>query len=283
MHMLIHDFHEAIEWAKHQLTIYGEDVDPGHWQGVSTEGHPDLTTKELMNLNFTVPVYNTPTLKDLRVAIRPNLPWADDHFLERVSREPLNPGEQYKNWPWWHGQVDETQRQGAFTHTYMERFWPKLAGPLVGVHPEHMHERTVPHQGIRYEYGDLDDVVNLLLREPLTRQATFPIFFPEDTGAVHGGRIPCTLHYHFLLRNNQLNMWYPIRSCDYVRHFRDDLYMAARLMLWVIEECRRRAVVFDKKGDGFIDPPWDEVTPGLLFFTAYSFHYHKGDMVHVRG
>jgi thymidylate synthase len=90
-------------------------------------------------------------------------------------------------------------------------------------------------QGIRYEYGDLDDVVNLLYEHPFTRQATFPIFFPEDTGAVHGGRIPCTLHYHFLRRGDSLHLWYAIRSCDAVRHFRDDVYMATRLCQWVTE------------------------------------------------
>jgi hypothetical protein len=114
----------------------------------------------------------------------------------------------------------------------------------------------------------------MLLHSPYTRQATFPIFFPEDTGA-DGRRIPCTLHYHFLLRNNQLHLWYPIRSCDLVRHFRDDLYLACRLLLWVLEELRERELRTDNP------QLWMDVDPGTLFFTAYSFHVHYGDLRHV--
>jgi thymidylate synthase len=111
----------------------------------------------------------------------------------------------------------------------------------------------------------LGDVIDLLCRRPYTRQATLPIFFPEDTGAKHGGRIPCTLHYHFMLRNGKLHMWYPIRSCDAVRHFRDDVYMAMRLCQWVLSELREKEQV------------WVDVDPGVLSFTAYSFHAHMGD------
>ncbi len=263
--MFISSFSEAIFHAKTQLDLYGTEVDAGHWQGYDTKGRPDLVTKELMNLTLEVPVHRShdDNRQALAYEIVPNLPWADDHFAERVSRKPTNPGEAYKDWPWWQGQVDETQEQGAFTHTYQERFWPKKANHSIYNFADGHENRP----GIRYEYGDLDDVIRLLGREPLTRQATFPIFFPEDTGAVHRGRIPCTLHYHFMLRNGMLHMWYAIRSCDYVRHFRDDLYLACRLMLWVLDELR------------FYHPRsiWEEVIPGHLYFTAYSFHMHAGD------
>ena len=126
-------------------------------------------------------------------------------------------------------------------------------------------------RGIRYDYGDLDDVLTLLQKYPYTRQATLPIFFPEDTGAVHGGRIPCTLHYHFLLRNDRLHLWYTIRSCDAVRHFRDDVYMAGRLCQWVIDELKNMDNDYDAQEF------WEGVVPGNLYFTAYSFHVHAGD------
>lgn len=273
---------DAIEYSYIVLRQNGAEVDTGHWQGVSTEGRPELVTREIMGLKFDAPI--PPTHADLIRECDPNIPWAEDHFLERVSRVPSNPGEQYKNWPWWKGQEGTTaikseryaDHQGddfQFTHTYQERFWPRWAGWTgfdesgneVQVHKSEFASEP-PNKGVRYEYGDLDDVVHLLHREPTTRQATFPIFFPEDTGAVHGGRIPCTLHYHFLMRNHKLNMWYPIRSCDAVRHFRDDIYMAGRLNQWVIEELRK------------LNPElWDLVEPGTLHFEAYSFHVHKGD------
>jgi thymidylate synthase len=257
----------AILLSLDELRLYGDEVDTGHWQGVSTEGKPDLVTMEMMNLRWTAMM--PWDFHDAQLQCDPNLPWAEDHFQERVSRVPSNPGEQYKNWPWWVGQVSAFDRHPAmgdegakpkFSHTYQERFWPKYAGspyPSEGA-----------HLGTRYKYGDLDDVVNLLRKHPFTRQATFPIFFPEDTGAVHGGRVPCTLHYHFLRRGDSLHLWYPMRSCDAVRHFRDDVYMAVRLCQWVLNE-----LIWVSREDS-----WAGVKPGFLHFTAYSFHVHKGDL-----
>ena len=67
------------------------------------------------------------------------------------------------------------------------------------------------------DYGDLDDVVTLLTNDPLTRQAFLPMWFPEDTGVVHGTRVPCSLGYHFMQRDGRLSITYYIRSCDIVR------------------------------------------------------------------
>lgn len=279
-------FSEAIDFARHYLYTYGVDINRGRWQGVRTEGRPDMVTREIINFQADIrvgrmqdgeaaPLDAYPIL--LAGDIRPNLPWANDHFEERVSRVPSNPGEEYKNWPWWRGQDTEAMDGQVFSHTYQERFWPKYAGDPW--YDDGEGSGTNTQRGIRYEYGDLDDVVSLLLREPLGRQATFPIFFPEDTGVVHEGRVPCTLHYSFLVTpTNRLDMWYPIRSCDYIRHLRDDLYMAARLQLWVLTALRTRSR-FERDG---IDPDfsWATVTPGDLHFTAYSLHVHKGDWHH---
>jgi hypothetical protein len=248
------DLSTVIADAVSNLRQFGEPVDAGHWQGYETQGKPDLITTEIINLCLTAPIPELP--RDLERQCKPSIPWAEREFLERVGGVPHNPHHSLKAWPWWHEQTEATMYEGIFSHTYSERFWPNDVG----------EDPVGKLKGLRYRYGDLADVLNLLQRHPHTRQATFPIFFPEDTGATHGGRIPCTLHYHFLMRNNRLNLWYPIRSCDAVRHFRDDVYMAGRLCQWVIEQLR-------KNGE-----PWDEVTPGHLFFTAYSFHVHMGDL-----
>jgi len=291
------NFHQAIEAAWHQVPRLGHRVDPGRWQGVPTEGKPDLVTVELLNYSFQCPTIVERTFDDsytqlghLAHLIQPNLPWADDHFDERVSRVPSNPGEQYKNWPWWNpvkqevtaahpdtgeqvvGDISglaasrELPGDFKFTHTYQERIWAVQA----------MNLNQGRRMGIRYEYGDLDDLVQLLLREPYTRQAYLPIFFPEDTGAVHGGRTPCTLGYHFLLRDNEFHMWYTIRSCDLVRHFQDDIYLAARLQLWVLAELVQAELRSDHP------QVWVDVRPGMFFFQAFSLHYHKGDEHYVR-
>jgi hypothetical protein len=271
-------FTHAIAMTRAQLLNEGTVVDPGHWQGVSTENRPDLWTRELLDVQWSceMPRYKPEECQMeqpifmLRDEIQPNLPWADDHFEERVSRVPSNPGEQYMNWPWWRGQDDTTRTEPGlrFTHTYQERYWPKRANEgraLWGTMAQG------DHRGIRYDYGDLDDLVNLLLREPYTRQAWLPIFFPEDTGAVHGGRVPCTLGYQFMLREHQLHMWYVIRSCDFIRHFRDDLYLSARLLLWVLDELRSPREFGGEPG------MWSSVQPGNFYFHCFSLHHHRGD------
>jgi len=266
----------AVDFAMLTLDRWGQPLNPGHWQGVKTTGKPDMVTKELIDLQLEIVIPET--IEEAAEKIKPNLPWADRHFQERVSGEPTNPGEEYKNWPWWRDQDAHTLTAGRgptnplFTHTYQERFWPKQAD-IFGEPP-----RGPNAMGIRYEYGDLNDVLELLYQEPYTRQATFPIFFPEDTGAVHRGRIPCTLHYHFLMRNNKLHLFYPIRSCDAVRHFRDDIYMAMLLDHWVIER------LIDKElwANNDEHQLWNRVKPGKLYFTAYSFHVHMGDYHHLQ-
>jgi hypothetical protein len=287
------NFSEAIRAAENLLLTQAQEVDPGTWQGVPTGGKPDLMTREVMNFGMSVPVSryvstgNQSTLEHLANHIQPNLPWADNHFAERVSRDPSNPGEQYKNWPWWRDQDETTMENGKFTHTYQERFWPKWAsafdtdwGRKAKLHEGEKHggRRTMAIEGIRYSYGDLDDVVALLVKEPQTRQAYLPIFFPEDTGAVHGGRIPCSLGYHFMMRNDQLNCWYDIRSCDLVRHFRDDIYLACRLLLWVLDEVTERWLRQDANHQ--INP--HDWSPGMLHMNVHSLHFHMGDAHHVR-
>lgn len=283
------NFDEAIRTCLRHVLLYGAEVDPGRWQGIPTEGKPDLVTKEIIGVDLQVPVSRTEEelmgrnlFEVLLEEIQPNLSWADEHFQERVGGEPMNPDPSHVRWPWWTPGAEVTKGYSArdvqeierqFTHTYSERFWPKLAN---GGKPFTYDGVKVPHDGIRFPYGDLGDVVNLLFRDPQTRQAYLPIFFPEDTGAVHGGRVPCTLGYHFLLRHDMLHIWYFIRSCDLVRHFRDDIYFAVKLLLWVIAELQEKELRSDS------EQVWVDVTPGIFHMNIASLHYHKGDEHHVR-
>lgn len=231
------------------------------WQGLDTR--PEHQMREMLFTTFEVPMNGYMDLEHWRTDIRPNVPFADVHFEERVSGVPSNPGEAWKIWPWGHA-ADKHRTEGEkFTHTYQERFWPKYAAEIdcanVPPNPE------APQHGIRYPYGDLNDVVDLLHREPLTRQAYFPIWFPEDTGSVHGGRVPCSLGYHFINRNGFLHVVYGIRSCDFVRHWRDDCYFTVRLAIWVLQRLRAR------------DRRWNDVELGFFKMDITSLHMFIND------
>lgn len=197
------------------------------------KARPEFATRELNNVVMSIPMPSLEqTAKD---AIRPNLPWAEDHFQERVSGQPLNPAPSHKWWPFARADnAEHTDRYGRFSHTYPERMWPKRANPeeiaqLRGL------EHTEINCGIRYAYGDLDDLVHQLKNEPFTRQAFLPIWFPEDTGAVFGGRVPCSIGYHFIRRNGALDCQYFMRSADILRYFVDDAYLSIRLTQWICD------------------------------------------------
>src|SRR3974390_1705597 len=195
------------------LLVDADDVDTGHWQGKS--GTPMSQTRELLNVRLALPIAATPGAWAAWVA--PNVPWGEDHFKERVRGKPLNPPPSHVYWPFNQRGNEDHMTDEVFSHSYPERLWPTEAGAWASNGPI----------GIRYPAGDLSDLVQLLVREPHTRQAYVPLWFPEDlTAANELQRVPCTLGYHFILRNRRLNCFYPMRSLDWLRYFRDDAYMA---------------------------------------------------------
>lgn len=209
--------------------LAAKPFDRGEWQSQSIADKPQMVTKEVLNVSFE---YLMPNVRTTLVReVKPNLPWAEDHFLERVGRVPLNPPPSEAWWPFAQQGNRDHKPDERFSHTYPERMWPKYAGSGPDVY-DGVNDPIL--RGIRFDYGDLGDVINQLKKSPRTRQAYLPIWFPEDTGAVHGERVPCTLGYHFLIdHEDRLQITYYIRSCDFVRHFRDDVYMAVRLAQWV--------------------------------------------------
>jgi thymidylate synthase len=227
-----------------------------------------MQTIELLNVSFTMPLMGITNLDYWRQDVRPNLPWADKHFEERVCGEPINPGVEWANWPWGKNAEKFLDDRGMFDHNYMERYWPKVAGKWnkPTSYPGEVDLSQLPtHRGVRGEYGDMMDLVRLLANEPLTRQAWIPIFFPDDTGIGDGGRKPCSLGYQFIVRDRSLHIYYPLRSCDFIRHFNDDIYLTLRLGLWVIEECQK------------LNPEWDNIKPGSLSMHCTSLHIFRND------
>lgn len=223
-----------------QRDLIGEpSVAIGEWQSQKLDD--SMKMRELHNVAFTMDLPSSQViLADITGA---HLPWAEDHFRERVSGEPMNPAPSEAWWPFARKQNTEHKSEDGqkFSHTYPERMWPKFAevaevlvndgGPGYQMWgPERIN------QGIRFDYGDLSDVINQLATSLHTRQAYLPIWFPEDTGSVHGKRVPCTLGYQFTVRDDRLSITYFMRSTDLLRHFQDDIYMAGRLAQWVADQ-----------------------------------------------
>lgn len=234
------------------LSFRAIEQNPGKWQGL------EISQSMIEVFDSTFRTLIPDNVEDLQIDCSPDLPWAEDHFKERIGGQPTNPGETYKYWPYY--KEDKKIRDEIFTHTYQERFWPKL------------DENLEPIRGIRYKYGDYLDVVKHLSGNPNSRQAYLPIWFPEDTGVNHKGRVPCTLGYLFNYRNGYLHLTYYIRSCDYIRHFKNDVYLACRLLIHTIEMLKRTVSPID----------WAKVKPGRLKMDVESLHIFDSDIYELK-
>lgn len=251
---------------KHNSTL----MKPERWQAfdVSETG---AKMCEILHTQFAMKLIHGTNIAQWVEDLCPNYPWAEDHFRERVCGVALNPGKEWENWPWATKADESREPNGQFNHNYMERFWPKFAN-LYPTKTEADFDRVLtehePNEmwGIRGEYGDLGDMIHHLAVEPTTRQAYLPIWFPEDTAYSNNGRKPCTLGYHFIMRNGVMDITYHIRSCDYYRHFADDVYMAVRLAIHVLQSCRA------------INPEaWRHVEMGNLVMNITSLHMFLPD------
>lgn len=218
-----------------------EVVDSDKWQSISIDKrNPIVSIFNLSDL-FLVPE----TKEELQTLCSPDLPWAEDHFLERVNGLPINPGEEYKNWPYYKKDQDDSRfrKTGKFSHNYMERYWCK------GL------------MGRRFEYGDLSDIIERIKKDKNTRQAYLSVWHPEDQSESEE-RVPCTLGYWFYFRDGKLNCSYFIRSCDAARHFKNDIYMTARLLQFVAEKTNLQV--------------------GELYYWIGSFHCFQSDLYSLK-
>lgn len=257
--------------------LEAEPVPVKSWQSVDAP----QPMPEILNYSFSLPgaLLNGVTTEGLAKAIKPNLPWADDHFLkERVSGMPINPGTTWRTWPYaksadTHRRHDTGYDDPPFDHSYAERYWPRKAGKSKGGTFSPAQAAYTPvHQGIRFPYGGMRELLLLLVDDPLTRQAYLPVWFPEDLWAAQNRkRVPCTLGYHFIRRNEELHCIYPMRSCDFIRHFRDDVYLTIRLQKWILSNLKWR----DKER-------WRDVKTGSFTMHITSLHCFQSDLELLR-
>lgn len=263
--MIYGTFKDAIKSSVRRLVESGIEVHPNNWQSMDVSQKKEAEMRELLAIQFQVVMPQT--VEELQKDIQPNLPWADKHFeLERVSREPINPGNTWEIWPWANS-ANQFKQGGQFDHSYAERYWPKYAGCTTD--GRLAPQKYFHNMGIRDRVGDLDDIVDRLAKDPTTRQAVLSVWHAEDQ-APSGRRVPCSLSYQFIVRNNHLHVLYAIRSCDAFRHYLDDLYLTARLTLWVLLQLRHK------------DSSWDNVSLGLFTMTIGSFHAFVNDIPQLR-
>ena len=206
---------EMIEETKRDLAEMGIVVRPATMQDKYVKGNPDYETRELQNYSYC--------LLDAKSQDIPGViqPWADAEFKERVT-DPFLRHEEY----------------GLSTPNFIN---PGKAWELrPEVWTEYLHEGQMAYtyNELLWNNDQLTKIMGALINDPDSRQLWVSLWNPVKDPDFLGGisRVPCSLGYAFQVRDGKLNMHYVMRSCDFATHFRNDVYLAIKLLEWVAEK-----------------------------------------------
>jgi len=99
-------------------------------------------------------------------------------------------------------------RNGCFSYSYAERY-----------------------------HAQLPYIIWELKERPNTRQAIMTMYESTKDMMNWGGRdrVPCSLTYQFLIRNDKLHIIYGQRSCDFNLFYASDVYLTVKLLMYVAE------------------------------------------------
>lgn len=225
---------EMLSEVHRDLFEMGIRVKPKTMQDKVVTGLKAYETIELSGYSFAI--MDTADLDDMIKARGLNLDWCEADLAERLSPELINPGIAYKLRKEW----DEFVHGDKFAYTYNERL------------------RT-----------QVDDTIEVLDFDNASRQAVITIYEGTKDSTKRGGlsRVPCSMYYQLMVRGGKLDVIYTMRSSDFMTHFPYDIWMAARLRDYVLEELNKKKTVNAKL-----------IKPGKLVFFSGSLHAYAKDV-----
>lgn len=216
MARIFKDCLEMIREMGRELKSSGITVPIKHYQNIALEGD-DMNTKELIGVNFIIskPQLKKKEMLDFMFGNEANNieDYCKQEILDRIDRNCLNPGNSYKiRLDLWQKLMSK-EDSNKFDYTYSER--------------------------INY-LNQLDNAIAALKEDEHTRRAMIMVFKPEDTKEASGfaTRIPCSVSYQFLIRNNKLMCLYSIRSNDLFNHFCIDIWLTNALQEYIVDQLK---------------------------------------------
>ena len=223
MSRIFKDCLEAQKEIQRDLYEMGTEVQSYSMQDKVVIHDEDYLTKELQGYSYSILNF-----EDVDVMEGLDLNWALMDIEERLNPNLVNPGDAWKKRDKVWG---EFLHDGRFSYTYNERI------------------RT-----------QLYPVIKELQMHPTSRQAIIEIHNNIMDLQNMGGqrRIPCSMFYQFLLRNDKLDIYYIMRSCDFITHWPFDVWQAINMLIKVSK------VV--------------DVQPGKFMHYVTSLHAYKKDM-----
>ena len=202
---------EAASEVKREVAEMGKEVRLNTYQDKNIEGNPDYYTRELLAYSFMI---HEPKDKHRLLEVfnktEEDKKWCLAEFKERIGQEFLNPGEAWKlREEVWKPFLEE---DGKFSYTYSER---------IGF--------------------QLENVIEMLKKNEHSRNGIVSIWDSVLDEPKIGGkrRVPCSIDYQFLIRNDKINLIYHIRSNDVMTHWCFDVWMAISMMEYVAEKLNK--------------------------------------------
>ena len=186
-------------------------------------------TMELINYGYTV------TQPD-QSHLNPVQPWSDAEWRDRVQAIMGRPSPLGTSWM---KRADEHMDWGQFVE-FDGKPMPS------GVSLEDMRGSCNPlvrddPMRLAYSYGErfaLNDQVMRVIRElrrnPQSRQLYVAMWDPQqDSERLGKRRVPCSIGWQFMMRNGKLHITYTMRSCDFVTHWQNDVWLSLQLLDFV--------------------------------------------------
>lgn len=165
-------------------------------QDMDTSKDKGYMTHELINYSYSISSQNIANEMWQYGLQNLDKSYLKEELLERITTSG-NPGNAYKN--------DEE---------YWSQFIHKDTGQFSYSYPERL-------------YGNLEGIVKQITVNRDSRQLWIPIWWEKDFEARDlKHRVPCSIGYHFMVRDNKLHMHYIMRSCDFVKHWAKDIVLA---------------------------------------------------------
>jgi thymidylate synthase len=241
MARIFKDCLEMVQEMDRELKVSGITVPVKHYQNKELTGE-NQNTKELVGVNFIISKPSMGKKDMLKFLFKDEADNIEEYckqeFLDRINREGLNPGNSYKiRLDLWQSLMSKKDGE-KFDYTYSERI-------------------NYCHQ--------LDNAIAALKDDIHSRRAMIMIFKPEDTQESSGfaTRIPCSIDYQFLIRNNKLMVLYHIRSQDYFKHFAIDIWLANAMQEYMVEQLK---------------DTYPNLKVGSLNYYCGSFHAYNEDL-----
>ncbi len=109
------------------------------------------------------------------------------------------------------------------------------------------------------EFNQFDNVINILTDRLDSKRAVVAIYTPYDT-INDRNDVPCTLLYHFLIRNDKLNMFVAFRSHDLFAGYKTDYVLSSFVLHFLAKILSLKKEI--------------SIIPGEIYFYESSLHYY---------